>query len=51
MNIRRNIVLTLLIIGTIAGYTSGIYSAVTRGDDDGRGCKSRHARAYTEARE
>jgi hypothetical protein len=41
MDIRKRIVLALLIIGTIAGYSSGIYSVVTR-DDDGRGCQSRH---------
>ncbi len=29
---RRNFALTLLIIGTIAGYASGIYSVTHRGE-------------------
>ncbi len=41
MDIRRRILLAVLIVGTIAGYSSGIYSAVTRNSDDG-GCHSRH---------
>jgi hypothetical protein len=52
MDIRKRIVLALLIIGTIAGYSSGIYSAVTRDDDgDGRGCQSRHRWSQHGARE
>jgi hypothetical protein len=42
MDIRRRILLAVLVVGTIAGYSSGIYSAVTRDDDDRRGCNSRH---------
>ena len=53
MDIRKRIVLALLIIGTIAGYSSGIYNAVTRGDDDGdgRGCHSQHRWSQHETRE
>lgn len=43
MDIRRRILLALLIVGTIAGYSSGIYGAVTRGDDDDRrSCNGRY---------
>lgn len=52
MDIRKRIVLALLIIGTIAGYSSGIYNVVTRDDDgDGKGCHARHRWSQQEARE
>lgn len=40
MDLRKRILLAVLIVGTVAGYSSGIYSAVTRGDDDG--CRRGH---------
>jgi hypothetical protein len=40
---RRRILIAVLTLGVVGGYGSGIYRAVTHGDDDGghrRGCKN-----------